>query len=610
MNLVLWAIATQTTAAAGVVTGRVTGPNGAPIEDCTITVVNPRLEAARTTTDADGAYVFPTLPAGHYRISAAPGEADPHLARYHPNARGYCEGETIAIRGVHTAATADFTLPLGAEITGQIQDLDGESIAGAGVIVVPRDAPGVSRFGHTDTQGRFVVPGLDVANGGAQEWSVQVGVSGWPVQWLGAVYPADDAIVFPLNAEHATDVGTHQLLDGIFVAGTVSDEHGPIADATVRVYSNSQLVQTNTDANGDYEVSGLPPGEVLPWVSAELHGVTYYPDVDRPISAIDALEEGDVLTKANLTMPAEAIFYGQVFIDEMVIEDQAISVSEISVLLYNDTHTVGRGAQVEADGSFTIDQLHGGEYNLFVYARNAGLADAWVRDEDGDYRSYTVEPAVANAVVKVPVAAAVRVEGTVLDEDGVPVANAVVLLTDAAADGPAEQAESARLTHTDGAGEYAVVGLPPGEWDLRVIVDPTCQGDPGFVPIYYPQQIEPKLWESIVLFEGDPPFIARFDLPRDDDYDLLSDKWERRYDLDTTRDDSTEDPDKDGLSNLDEYRRGLDPRTADGVWVTVHQCGCAASRAPVGAWVYAVLTLIGISRRRREPGAKGYRNSG
>ena len=48
-----------------------------------------------------------------------------------------------------------------------------------------------------------------------------------------------------------------------------------------------------TDAEGNYKVFGLPPGESLPWAEAEGLATTYYPDADRPIERLPAGEEGD-----------------------------------------------------------------------------------------------------------------------------------------------------------------------------------------------------------------------------------------------------------------------------------------------------------------------------
>ena len=49
----------------------------------------------------------------------------------------------------------------------------------------------------------------------------------------------------------------------------------------------------------------------------------------------------------------------------------------------------------------------------------------------------------------------------------------------------------------------------------------------------------------------------------DSDLDGMPDAFERAYDLDIGRDDSGDDEDGDGVTNIDEYRAGTDPTNPD-----------------------------------------------
>ncbi|MBI4149497.1 hypothetical protein HY491_03540 [Candidatus Woesearchaeota archaeon] len=59
--------------------------------------------------------------------------------------------------------------------------------------------------------------------------------------------------------------------------------------------------------------------------------------------------------------------------------------------------------------------------------------------------------------------------------------------------------------------------------------------------------------------ENDPLVHSSCDL----DKDGMPDDWERNFGLDTSRNDAREDPDDDGLVNIDEYRLGTDPTKPD-----------------------------------------------
>src|SRR3954453_5795319 len=49
----------------------------------------------------------------------------------------------------------------------------------------------------------------------------------------------------------------------------------------------------------------------------------------------------------------------------------------------------------------------------------------------------------------------------------------------------------------------------------------------------------------------------------DRDHDRMADKWEKRHHLNVHANDARKDPDRDGLSNLSEFRHHTDPQAAD-----------------------------------------------
>ena len=161
---------------------------------------------------------------------------------------------------------------------------------------------------------------------------------------------------------------------------------------------------------------------------------------------------------------------------------------------------------------------------------------------------------------------------------------------------------------TDAQGEYSLVGIPEGDWEVRAQLSPNCTEDPGFVPTYWPAEEDPSMAEALSLTMLRPIEVVDFVLARDDDHDQMADRWERRYGLDTDHDDAYEDPDEDGFNNLMEFRMRTDPHAPEGYWVVSRQCGCAALDAPQ-TWAWIGPLLFAFSRRRasREPHTQAHR---
>ena len=81
------------------------------------------------------------------------------------------------------------------------------------------------------------------------------------------------------------------------------------------------------------------------------------------------------------------------------------------------------------------------------------------------------------------------------------------------------------------------------------------------------------------------------------DSDGMGDAWELEYGLDTSFDDSGEDPDGDGFTNLEEYLLGTDPTDAG----SGGAAGCGCGRSDTGAALLLLPPLLW--RRRRGRGA-------
>jgi len=316
-------------------------------------------------------------------------------------------------------------------------------------------------------------------------------------------------------------------------------------------------------------------------MSAEGLGMTYYPDQDRPGAFIDAPDEGAVVDGADLDAPTEAIFSAR-FVDEQTGEP----ISGVQALLYNDTHTVGRGDSADDEGILTIDRLFGGAYELYVWSSSSGHIDDWVREESGEARVYEVVGETDNDTIDIALPRAGLLSGRVIDDDGQPVNGATIVVH-----GPDDAVFSET---TDPYGDWSIGGLSAGDWSVEARYQAWCSSDPAFVTVYWEGAVNPDWQVPISLAPGEEVDAVDLEMPVDGDQDAMGDRWEERWGLDTTRDDSAEDPDADGTTNLEEYLLDTNPvEVAEG-------CGCKGNKAVA----LPLFGLVGLAARRRRRGTR------
>jgi hypothetical protein len=320
-------------------------------------------------------------------------------------------------------------------------------------------------------------------------------------------------------------------------------------------------------------IDGLPPGNVISWAESPGFATTYYPDADRPGASVPALGEGTDLTGVDLSLPVESSLTVQ-----LVGEGD---VGDVSVMLYNSTYTVARGSPVDDDGRVTIGGLFPGEYTLYVYGADAGFEEGLVLDDAGEPVVYEVDGATS---VDVALAPAASISGRVLDDAGKPVYGAYVSAVPTNGD-------SAQSAQSDANGVYSLTGLVAGTYTLTSQYVAYCPNDPGYVQVWWRDALQPETAASFVVDAGAPYPDTDIVLPVDGDHDHMGDAWETDNGLDPARDDSAEDADGDGFTNIEEYLLGTDPTASAGKDAGCGGCG--------GSSASALLLVVGWGVRRR-----------
>ncbi len=524
-----------------------------PLSGVTLYLFDEQQRYQDTQSDDNGEFTFMNVPDGPVRLFAVPSVDSSAIPAFYPNTPDYCSAERL-----FTKDTSSVTIDLQTGDTLEARlTVGGEPLPNALVKATPDGA--WVRGGFSNADGTVEIGGLPLDS------LVTLEIEGdtIPNQWLtdqGPTYDSREATWLTLN-EISDDI---ELNPGITIEGLVHSGPTPIPNATISVYSNSQIRSTQSDEDGLYSVVGLPPGETLSWMSADGYANTYSPTDDRPIYFEPILDEGALYDLLDIDAPLESTLSITV-LDSNTEEP----IQGASVLLYNDTKTVGRGEPVDEMGTAVVRGLHAGRYTLTIFAENDGyytgdVLDAlgeplWFELGDQAHEAFTVywEPR-EQALIQFN------------DDEGNPVVDILTLLQHDASD-------DVQREYSKNDGTALIYGLQNGTWNITLSHTPICPNDMGYI-------IPPV--DPLVVPQVD---ILGITLLRDHDQDGMPTAWEEEWGLDPYRNDADEDPDDDGLSNLQEYNLGSEPNSFD----APQDCGCASSKS---AWLW-IAPFFWIRRR-------------
>ena len=547
-----------TTAQAITVSGTVLF-NQDPVLHSDVYLFNQRGQYERTTVDSNGEFSFTDVSGQGFRVLVITPTTSNAVPKYYPDHADYCDAPPIY---TEEDQVLSFDLPQGLELSGSIH-LDSVPEEGALLMAVPLDSTaGQIRGAYSDSEGSFLIRGLAEDT----DWKLAIEAEGLPDQWLDGAYDDDDSPV--LSISENTDLGDIALLEGIYLGGLIHSGSTIIPEATVTVYSNSQITNVQSDENGEFWLSGLPPGDATAWATMDGYATTYYPNFDRPTEFVAVPSEGEEFLELDIDASVESTISIQL-LDAFTEEP----ITGSSVLLYNDNRTVGRGEPVDDFGIATVAGLHEGEYNLQYYAENDGYFTDFYRDEAGEEIWIEID-AQTDHELTLYIEPSEMIEGVVLDEEDEPVSGFSIVLN---------QEDNIKRSTSEPDGSFEVFGLNDAPWTFSPQYNPPCPNDMGYLLAEdTPNEINVDQHSELVIR-----------VYRDHDQDRMPSYWEEEMGLDPWTNDADQDADQDGVSNLHEYQMGTNPNDPTDQPAPKPTCGCSDSKGAL----FIPLFLIGVRRR-------------
>ena len=462
-----------------------------------------------TETGADGTYTVPGLPTGTYDVCF-----DASVATGGTSTTGYGDqcyddvawggggvsapGATgVAVSAGSTRSGVDAALVSGGSITGTVTDAGSHPLAGVGVEVFDSDGTEVgSSYLTTGTDGTYTVDGL--AAGSYDVCFDALGATGGTsttgyldqcyhgVPWDGAAgLPAGaDAVAVTAGAV-TTGIGA-ALGAGGAVSGTVTDtgDH-PLNGVGVEVVQGGfEVGYATTGADGTYSATGLAAGtyDVCFDGSSATGGTSTtgyldqcWDDVAWDGNVFDVTGPTSVAVTAGTTRSAvDASLGAGGAVAGTVTDGSSHPLDGVTVDVYDDDDVLAGTAETGSDGTYTVDGLAAGTYDVCFDASSTiggssttGYTDqcwddvtwdGFSTDLDGP-TSVAVTAGTTRSAVNASLAAGGAISGTVTDAGSHPLVGVEVSVFVSGA------SDSEDVTTGTG-GTYDIAGLVPGTYDV------------------------------------------------------------------------------------------------------------------------------------------------
>ena len=358
---------------------------------------------------------------------------------------------------VHAAGTGS--------ITGTVTGAGGAGVANVVVHAwVLGSSPMRDGWATTAADGTYTITGLE-----ADDYVVNFRTGDFNLPYVNAYHPD----VFDINEAVPVEVGSGPVTGidaaltlGATISGTVTDETGPITDATVNLFRQDGTVGSAAQGlqpGGVFEFRRLPAGTYVLRTSGTGYRTEFYDDATSSSGAtLLTLTAGETRSGLSVSLMSVGSISGT------VTTEQGAPIAGMPLQAWVPGRGDFYGATTAADGTYTISGVPAGEYLLqFQTWAVPGHADQYVNEWWNDSRSFAtatrlvLTPGEHRTGVDADLELAASISGTVRNGLG------------AALPGPGTTVYATSTTTSwtttaspNASGDFTLAGLPAGTYRI------------------------------------------------------------------------------------------------------------------------------------------------
>jgi PKD domain/Carboxypeptidase regulatory-like domain len=450
-------------------------------------------------TNAAGEYAFPGLPTGEYKVEFEAFDSD-YSTQYYNDKGSAGEAESVSVTAGSTTANVNAAMVVGGQITGTVFSASTKAgIDGIQVCATSRGTEDFVRCGSTGSDGEYTIDGL--AGG---EYSVEFESSGQ--NYIGQYYndKGTSTEAEPVSVTYGSS--TTGIDAGLAVGGEITGKvtnassAAPLAGITVCAQATaggSGEQCASSSSGGEYAIVGLATGEYkldfYPGTSAN-YVAQYYHDAESYTEAqAVTVTAGSTTSGIDAAMTVGGQITGKV---TNASTKAAVDGVEICPRAAHAETFFLQCATTNPAGEYTLVGLATGEYKLEFSAAGQNYLPQYYGGEASEAEASVVSVTAGSTTPTIDAAMVVggEISGKVLEAS----TKSAVADIEVCAAPVADSGFFEHCAFTDDNGEYTILALSGGEYDVRF-----SSPSDGYAEQYYKTKTALAFAEPVAVTTGE-----------------------------------------------------------------------------------------------------------